>query len=175
MNSKILPLIRSELKDYISDKEILDVILFGSCVKGKQIFEDIDVAFITEKEIKIKDPKFHVAVLSPKSFFVKPPTLINTLLREGYSLKHKKYFSEVYGFSSKVLFSYGLSSLKPSLKVKIVNALRGRKNEQGMVEENSGEWTANQVFMVPVGNENVFEKFFINFKVKYKKRYILMH
>ena len=175
MNSEILSSIKSELKDYISDKEILDVILFGSYTKGKQIFQDIDIAFITEKEIKIKNPKFHVAILSPKNFFIKTPTLINTLLREGYSLKHKKYFSEVYNFSPRVLFSYELVSLTPSLKVKIVNALRGRKNEKGMVKENFGEWMANQVFIIPITNENVFEKFFINFKIKYKKRYILMH
>lgn len=175
MNSKTLALIKSKLKKYLKDKEILDVILFGSFVKGNENPSDIDVAFITRKKIEIDIPGFHVAVLTPEDFFGKPPALINTLLREGYSLKHNKPFAKSFDFLSCVLFNYNLSCLTPSLKVKIVNALRGRKGESGLVLENKGTWISNNVFIVNTENENLFEKFFINFKIKFQKRYVLMH
>ncbi|MBS3159723.1 nucleotidyltransferase domain-containing protein [Candidatus Woesearchaeota archaeon] len=170
MDSKIESLIRSRLEKYLKDKDILDIILFGSTVKGKASPTDIDIAIITEKEIKI--PGFHVSILSPKDFFIKPPSLIFTLLREGYSLKNKINFSEQFKFTNKVLFNYKLINLSPSLKVKIVRFLRGK---QGFVETNKGQWLANQVFLLPINKENICEKFLLNFNVKYNKHYILIH
>ncbi|MCK5449341.1 nucleotidyltransferase domain-containing protein [Candidatus Pacearchaeota archaeon] len=175
MNSKTLALIKNKLKKYLKEKEILDIILFGSFVKGNENPSDIDVAFITRKNIEIDNSDFHIAVLTPEDFFNKPPTLVNTLLREGYSLKHNKSFVKSFNFSPKVLFNYNLSSLTPSLKVQTVNALRGRKGENGLVLEHGGEWISNNVFIVDSNNENLFEKFFLNFKIKFQKRYILIH
>jgi len=175
MNSKILSSIKNKVRKYLDNPKVLDIIIFGSFVKGKETPEDIDLAFITKEELNINLPKFHIAILSPEDFFINPPTLVNTLLREGYSIKNNKNFSESYNFKPRVLFNYELSSLNPSLKVKIVNMLRGKKQEKGLVNENNGEWIANQVFIVPTNNENVFEKLFINFKIKFKKKYLLMH
>lgn len=175
MNSKTLALIKNKLKKHLKDREILDIILFGSFVKGNNNPSDIDIAFITKKRIELDNPDFHVATLSPENFFNKPPTLVNTLLREGYSLKNNKPLAESFNFSPNVLYNYNLSSLSPSLKVKIVNALRGRKGEKGLVLENKGEWISNNVFIININNESLFEKFFLNFKIKFQKRYILMH
>lgn len=175
MNFKILSYIRNKLKKELKDKEILDIIAFGSIVKGKEKPNDIDIAIISNKHISLNNPNFHVSLIKPEDFFVNPPALINTLFREGYSLKNRKPFSELYNFSNKVLFKYELSSLNPSMKVKAVNALRGKNEEQGLVEKNKGEWLANQVFFVPVENEHLFVEFFNNFKIKFKKFYVLIH
>lgn len=175
MDLKILSLAKNRLEKYLKEKDILDIIVFGSSVKGKASPEDIDIAVISDKEISLSIQDFHVSILKPRDFFVNPPAIINTLLREGYSLKNNKPFSEIYKFSSKCLFSYSLSGANPSLKVKIVNILRGKNGSSGLVNENGGEWLANQVFLVQVGKENIFEKIFLNFKIKFKKSYILIH
>ena len=175
MNSKDLSLIKSKLKKYLKDKEILDIIVFGSFVKGKAEPRDIDIAVVSDKKESIDIKGFHVSNLKPSDFFVRVPSLVHTLLREGYSLKNNKFLSEVYKFSNRVLFSYSLTSLKPTDKVKIVNVLRGRTGEKGLVLENGGGWLANQVFLAPIGTDNIFEKFFLNFKVKFNKSYILIH
>lgn len=175
MSLRNLSPIISKLNKYLKDKEILDIILFGSFVKGKVMPNDIDIAVIAKKQISMDIPGFHISILKPEDFFINPPTIIHTLLREGYSIKNKRPFSENYKFSNKVLFKYELTSLNLSIKVKIVNILRGKGKEKGLVNENSGEWLANQVFIIPVGNEHVFEKFFLNFKVKFNRFYILMH
>lgn len=174
MNSKILSLIKSRLKKQLRDKEIIDVILFGSAVKGKALPSDVDIAVVTKKDFKLDLQGFHISVLKPEDFF-SAPSLINTLLREGYSLKKDLSFSQIYKFSSRALFRYELVGLKPSIKVKIVNVLRGINEEKGLVKENGGEWLARQVFFVPVEREQVIEKFFLNFKVKFSKFFILIH
>lgn len=175
MNLKILSLLRNKLKQYLKNKEIIDIIVFGSAVRGKALPRDIDIAIITKKEIKIDIPKFHVSILKPEDFFVRPPSIIHTLFREGYSLKNKKFFSQIYKFSNKVLFRYELTNLRPSIKVKVVNILRGKNKEKGLVKENRGEWLTRQVFLVPVGKDYVFEKFFLNFKIKFNKYFVLIH
>ena len=175
MNSKILSSIRNKLKIYLKDREILDIVVFGSAVKGKANPKDIDIAIITKKQLKIDAEGILESLLNPEDFFVNPPSIVHTLLREGYSLKNEKPFSEIYKFSNKALFKYELTNLSPSKKVKIVNILRGKKGENGLVKENFGEWLANQVFIVPVDSEHIFYQIFINFGVKFNKFYVLIH
>ncbi|MBU1103249.1 MAG: nucleotidyltransferase domain-containing protein [Nanoarchaeota archaeon] len=174
MNSEILSKTRNKLKSLLKDKDALDVIVFGSTVKGKTTPNDVDIAVITNKKISLDYEDFHVSVLSPDEFFTGSSTLITTLLKEGYSLKNKKSFSETLGFRNKVLFTYTLSSLKNSAKVKIVNILRGKKTA-GMVEECGGKWLAPQVFICPISSDRIFEQFFINSKIKFQKSYVLIH
>src|SRR3989338_7376945 len=145
MDSRILSSIKNKLKKYLKDREILDIILFGSAVKGKALSRDIDIAIISDKKEKIEIPDCHISMLNPKDFFLNPPSVVHTLLREGYSLKNNKYLAEIYKFSNKVMFVYGLKGLKESIKVKIVNVLRGKNGNRGMVKENNGELLANQV------------------------------
>ncbi len=175
MNSKSLLLIKNKLKKYLRDKNILDIIIFGSFIKGKSLPGDIDIAVICKEKKSLDIAGFHVSVLGVEDFFVKVPSVVHTLFREGYSLKYKRAFSENYKFVGKALFKYELSGLKPSVKVKVVNVLRGKGGTEGLVKEGEGEWLANQIFTVPIGAEHIFEKFFLNFKVKFNKSYILIH
>ena len=175
MHLKILSLIKNKLRKYLKDSDILDIIVFGSAVKGKAAPADIDIAIISKIEKKIEIPNFHITWLKPENFFKTPPSIIHTLFREGYSIKNNTSLSQLYKFSNRAMYQYELTNLNPSNKVKIVNILRGKRGEKGMVEQNKGEWLANQVFIVPMENENIFEKFFINFKIKYKKFFLLMH
>ena len=166
---------KRDLKEYLKDREIVDIVLFGSAIKGKALPNDIDIALITNKE-RIKEKQgFHISIIKPEEFFKNPPTIASTILREGYSLKHNRFLAEGLRFQNRVLFSYELKDMTPSLKVKIVNVLRGINKNKGIVEENKGEWLANQVFVVPIENSDIIEKFFLNFKVKFRRSYILMH
>ena len=45
-----LSLIKNKLKSLLLDKEIIDIILFGSSIKGKLIPRDIDIALILYKK-----------------------------------------------------------------------------------------------------------------------------
>ncbi len=172
MNSRDLLRIKKDFKKILRDKDIYDAVIFGSFAKGKLNPQDIDVALITNKKFKkVKD--YHASIITLNDFF-KPISLVNNLLREGYSMKKNKPFSEVYGFRNRCLFRYELSGLSTSKKVQTVNFLRGKKGSAGLVEEKKGEWLSNQTFLSPVIYESIFEKFFINSKVKFKKYYVLI-
>ena len=58
MNSKSLLLIRNKLKKYLKDRNILDIIIFGSAVKGKAEPRDVDVAVIIKKDSNCLTPHF---------------------------------------------------------------------------------------------------------------------
>jgi predicted nucleotidyltransferase len=171
---KNLSEIKNKLKIYLNDREVLDVILFGSVMKGKLNPSDIDVAIVSEKELK-EIEGFHISFLTPKDFFVNVPSLVNTLFREGYSLKNDCNFSEVCGFKSSCLFVYHLSGLSASKKVTLVNFLRGNKNMKGLVSENGGEWISQGCFSCSIDLDYLFDQFFITQKVKFRKYYLLIH
>lgn len=172
MNSKKLLGIKKKIGKLLRDKNVKDIILFGSFVKGKENPKDIDLAIISEENYS-SFSNFHISVLNFEDFF-KPTSLVKTLFREGYSLKRNKSFSEVYGFKNKCLFKYDLTNLKQSGKVTVVNFLRGKSREKGLVLEKGGEWISNQVFLCPVIFESIFERFFLNKKIKFKKFYCLI-
>ena len=172
-NLKNLSEIKKELKIYLKDKRVYDVVLFGSFVKGKLTPGDIDVAVISDEELdEIRG--FHISFFKTQDFFTNIPSLVNTLFREGFSLKHNKSFSEVYGFRNKCMFVYDLTSLNSSNKVRVVNFLRG-KGDKGLVVGEGGEWVVNGVFICPVNKDYLFEQFFLNHKIKFKKSYLLIH
>jgi predicted nucleotidyltransferase len=167
--------VKNKLKSFLKDKEIIDIFLFGSGVKGRAIPRDIDIVIITEKKIEASIPGVHISILKPKDFFVNPPTLATTILREGYSLRKGKSFSELLRFDSRVLFSYQLSLLSNSEKVRTVNVLRGKNRQKGMVESYNGLWVSTSVFIISPEHEYLFEQFFIDRKIKFKKIYLLLH
>jgi len=172
---KSLSKISEDFKSLIKNKGILDVIIFGSYIKGKVIPEDIDIVIITSERIEFEKEGYHISLLSFEDIFSKHHTLFNTLLREGYSLKYNKNFSELYSFKNKSLFNYGLSGLTNSNKVKVVNLLRGNRNQEGYIKEKKCEWVANNVFICPIESDNFFDKLFLNFNIKYTKKYLLIH
>ena len=174
--------LRNKVKD-LDLKEIVDIMLFGSAVKGKEFPRDIDICIIFRKKIipqianklkKIKKFNIHVSLLTIDDFFRKPHPLIKTLLVEGVSILHNKKFSQNFGFSSAVLYSYDLSKLKPSDKVRFVYLLKGRK-EKGMVEKLDGEWVTDSCFVIPIEKDNEILSAFQEWPVKYKRKEILIH
>ena len=174
MNLKELSPIKNKLKEFIENKEVLDVILFGSFVKGKKEYADIDVAILGEIKSEKEISGFHLNFITLDELWNKYALMFNTLIREGYSLRHNKMVSEYFRFKSRTLFSYNLLGLSPSEKVKAVNMLRGIGTRKGLVEELGGSWIANQVFTINPENSNIFEKFFVNFKIKFTKSSLLI-
>jgi predicted nucleotidyltransferase len=175
-NLKEFVKIKNDLKVVLKNKAVFDVVLFGSFVKGKENPGDIDVAIICSEKLDLDfSEEYHVSWINLNDFFVKSISLGNTLLREGFSLRHNKYFSEVFGFQSKLLFVYDFSNLENSKKVKFVNILRGLSEKKGVVEIHGGEWVARQVFLTPVSEEVFFDDLFSKNKIKYKKSFNLIH
>ncbi len=175
MHSESLHKIKSKLKPILKNPKIIDVVIFGSSLKGKALPKDIDIAIITNEKNKYNLNGFHVSVISPEEFFTNIPSLATTLLREGYSLKNNKYLAERLKFKPNVIYIYKLNNLNNSKKVMIVRNLRGSKKEKGIVEKYKGEWLSNQVFTIPPESDSIFEKFFMYHKINFERKYLLIH
>jgi len=175
MKQKNLLQIKNRLKPLLNNKDIIDIILFGSFVKGKENPNDIDIAIITTEKNITEIDGFHTSIINPEEFFINPPTLATTLLKEGFSIKNNKPFSQVLRFENKTMFSYSLTKLKDSEKVRAVQTLRGKNKERGFVEEYKGSWLSNNLFTIPIESEHLFEKLFEKNKIPYKKWSILIH
>jgi len=180
--SSNLSSIKNRLKSLISDEEIIEILVFGSVLKGKISPSDIDIAVISYKKPsqqllkKISSfDEFHISIMTAQEFFINSPSIAHTLIREGYGLRNNKFLAENFRFSNKILYNYSLISLPASMKVRIVNILRGKKGEKGIVESNGGKWLANQVFVIPIISEKLLEEFFSRFSIKFTKSYVLMH
>ena len=72
------------------------------------------------------------------------------------------------------LYTYDLTNKKASDKVRIVYVLKGRPSEKGILEECNAEILAPGCFMVKEKNCKEIDSVFKFWKVKHKKRKILL-
>ena len=178
---------QKELSTYLKEKirgidlkNIENIFLFGSAVKGKEFPEDIDICIVfkdkVHKEIlsgiehKLKEHKVHISSLTVNDFFKKPHPLAKTIFLEGLNIFNRKPFINNFVFSSYVLYSYDLSKLKPSEKVRFVYLLKGRNSKEGIIKKLGGEWIADSCFMIPIKKDSemliILKKWMIPFKRK---------
>lgn len=136
-------------------KEVYDIILFGSFVKGGLAPKDVDVAVLDngidrpkfKKEIILFLPSADVQFLTFQDY---DKSLWLTLLREGYSTKHQKYLYQMYHVQPSVLYTYSLQSLTASQKVMFARAIKIFKGVKRL---------SNHVVLVPVSLSSEFADF----------------
>jgi len=183
-----LKLIISKSKKYKKNKEIFDIVLYGSLVRRKRKVNDIDILFIfyqlplkerliitqqfkkeisTIRNIDIKT--INLDELFSKNFLAKQGVLI-----EGISLIDNKPFSEKIGFNGFGLFSYKTTQLSNTEKVRFSYALNGRRKEIGFLERVEGKKIGNGVFLIPIKNSELFYEFLEKWKIEFKIKKILV-
>lgn len=183
-NSNIFSKLKSKWKKEWRNK-VIDIILFGSALKGKSNPNDIDICILFRQDVdlilikeiqSIVGEHFHVSALSIDNFFTDIHSLAKTILFEGKSLITHKKISENFDLGSFVLYSYDLSKEKPTKKVRFVYIIRGRNGEEGIVKKSDGEFISNNSFMVPVEKDSEIQEIFSSWNIKYKrKKIMLMH
>ena len=183
MLKKLSKYLKGKLKG-IDLTEIADIFLFGSAVKGKEFPRDIDICIIFREKIskkmieniedRLKDFNVHISSLIVDNFFSKSHSLIKTLLLEGVSILNGKPLIQNFNFSSYVLYSYNLSELKASEKVKFVYLLKGRK-EKGIIEKMNGEWIADSCFIIPIQKDSEMLIILKKWAIPFKRKEALIH
>ena len=183
MSKELNKYLKKRLKE-INLVEVVDILLFGSAVKGKEFPKDIDICIIFRKEIldeiikdvkdKLKEFDVHISSLTVDNFFLKPHSLTKTLLVEGKSIFTNKSFIQNFGFSSYVLYSYDLSKLKASEKVRFVYLMKGRK-EIGIVKKINGEWMTDSCFIIPIQNDSEMLIILKKWQIPFKRKEVLIH
>jgi len=172
----------SSVKQWIRKEKVLDVVVFGSSVRGKSKPGDIDLCILIsdndeEKSLDLVDSlgkltdklegDFHLSILTSSSF-VKGNTLAKTLLNEGFSVKDDAPFSSVFGLSNKSLFVYSLKDFSPSKRVKFHYLLKGRYGSEGILKEVKGKFLGTGSIIIPSSKEDLLKEVFDLWKVKYR-------
>jgi len=136
------------------DKDIVDIIIFGSSAKNKLKANDFDIAIILKDGIdgyaikkKIREEigmKADVQVITIEDY---AKFIWVTLIREGFSVKEDKYLHDIYRINPVILFKYSLKQLPVSKKVMFERAIKNVKNIQKL---------SNRVVLVPIQHSEEF-------------------
>lgn len=166
--------------------EILDIILFGSAIKGKEkpndldillLFrykEDLDTAYELRKRLKKFDIEVHVTTKTYEGLFDKNFMAREAFLGEGYSLVRKEFVSKGLGYNSISLFKYELKGFSQSRRMQLQYALHGRDRKSGIVKELMLRKFANTIFFCPVENTEKLKDFFENWNIRFEQFQILI-
>lgn len=183
-NKKFLKIINESLKN----KEIIDIILFGSVVREKDKPNDIDVLVLylnESKEIENKiyslrknlekiDKRFELISKKYKEVFNSGFFARESLLSEGFSMRNKKLLAESFGYKSFVMFRYNLFGLSKSRRMQFYYILNGRGKEKGMLDKTNSYKISDKIIFSSVFSSEFIKDFFENFKIKYSFAPILI-
>ena len=170
-----LPNVKRRLEKYLRRKEVYDIFLIGSAVKGKAFPADIDavIAFREKKNPSIiqevKQEQVHAEYVTLGELFTQ--SLWQTIIREGYSLREKKQVSAALGLSSYGLFTFELTSLKR--KARFSQVLHGYKAVSPL-EEAKGKQIKPGAVIVPIEKVEYFRAFLETWNVEYGLKYCFM-
>ncbi len=142
-----------KLKKFLKNENIVDILIFGSSVKGKIKTKDLDLAILIKSEININEEIRNIFDKVDINYFkisnYDNPLWI-TLIKEGYSVKHNAYLHEVYRIKPSKLFKYSLKELTNSKKVMFERAIKKFKFINKL---------SNRVVLVPINHSGEFEDF----------------
>lgn len=170
----------------VKSENILDVFVFGSFVKGKARPGDVDVCMVFLKDVNSsKVDEFysrckraginaHVSPLAAENFFLKPHSLATTVLYEGISLLDGKPAAKRFGLEAWAIYSYEISGMGPSEKVKFVHVMKGRGKNKGFVRNCGGAFLSPGCFLVPVDKDGEIMEVLEYWKVKYIRKSALL-
>ena len=152
----------------VLNKKIVDIVLFGSFVKGGRP-HDIDLAIICKEDadlIEIKKkireiiPAADIQVLDIESVY---SSLWLTLIKEGFSVKENKYLAEIYHIKPCALFKYTLSKLNNVQKVQFERGIKKVVQQEGTVLTRS-------VVLIPLHKKNAMIDFLKHWDVYYESQ-----
>ena len=170
-----------------SNKNIFDIIVYGSSLKGKTNPEDIDIVVIflegslsdrlnrlqkIKPKIKKDYKKVDIKQMLLKDLFSTSFLARTGILLEGYSLFKKTKFSETLGFKAFTLFWYDLKGLTHTEKVKFNYILAGR-NKEGIIKELKVIRLTNGTIKIPIESSQIFESVLRSNNINFNKKNIL--
>ena len=171
------------------NKEIFDIVIFGSLARGKEDIRDIDIAIILNElrqlsfklklaqslrhALKFKNINLDVKTFDFKDFQDKSFLARQGIILEGFSITKNRFLSELFGFSSYSLFIYTLKGLSASKKRSFSYILKGRYSH-GLIKTNNIEQLGKGVIKVPIQHTEELIELFDYHKISYKIKYCLI-
>lgn len=157
---------------------LLDILVFGSVMRGKQHPSDTDVLvlfkervdknveYLLRKELERYAQNISITSKTEKTVLEITFDARESVLFEAKSLFTGKNMAQEYGFSSFGMFKYGLKQWSKLQKTKFYYALNGR-GKKGIVEKIQGIKLSDSVMLVPLGYVEDFKSFLESWKINY--------
>lgn len=167
------------IKEFLGMPKIMDVVLFGSITRGKELPKDVDILILyhDSKDIininymmkkKLKHlgnfqiiGKTYDEIFKPE-FFAR-----ESILSEGFSLKQNNFFSELLGYRTMIMFKYSLKGMNKSKRMTFYYSLHGRGNEKGVLERNNWHKFSDSIILSPLENSENLKAFFMQWGIQY--------
>jgi len=182
-NTKFLSKIQSILKE--NEEEILDIVIFGSFVKGKEKPKDLDLLVVYKAKInsefsyKIKKQLetlgFAIDLVSKSySDLFKTDFLAReSYLSEGYSLVQKKFIAEGLGYKPMVIFRYDIKNFNKSQRMRFYYSLYGR-NSEGMIKRLKLHKFSERIIISLIEESENVKEYLNSWGIKYVEVPVLM-
>lgn len=166
----------------LNKKEIEDIIIIGSFIKGKEKAKDIDLCFVFNQYddkilenaySKFEKNKLKAHITKTKfSYLLEDPSLWKSIIHEGYSILKKNKISKILGINSYILFEYNLKKLDKIKKQIFSHALYGTGGRENFLKKNNGFKIGKSSVVVPLENSEKLREFFNSWDIIYKVRRI---
>ena len=176
----------SKCKDFFKKHKsgILDIILFGSSIRGKINYNDIDVLILFKDKISLDISQEFKSLFSKLPISVTSKTYSSMLkssffareeiLSDGYSLIYDVNVSKMYGYRSYHMFRYSLNGSSNTTRVKFYYALYGRGKNKGMIEDVKGIKFSQTIVLVPTSNADIFKQFLKTNNITFEETPVLI-
>lgn len=161
-------------------KDVEDIVIFGSAVRGKEKPEDIDILIIfkdsvikeTEYQIRkeIEKKYKNVSVISKTPITLLDPAFDarESVIFEGKSILKDRTLAEQYGYNPAGMFKCDFKGWSKLKKTKYYYALNGRGTQRGIVDELACIKLADGVVLVPLHTIEPFRSFLEFWEVDYR-------
>ncbi len=142
-----------------------DLIIFGSVAKDSMDAKDLDIALMLRPGADARKIKEAVRSAEAKADVQVVDSIYDPLwailIREGYSVRKKKFLFELYGLEPVVLYRFSLTKLSA---VKKVQFERGMKN---FLKNTDAKIIARSVALVPMERKGDFDTFLKSWNILY--------
>lgn len=174
--------LKSELKNFLrqNNESLIDIILFGSSMKGKDSPKDLDIIllFKDKKDINLSyalSQKIKKLGLNPEivdktynELFQNSFIAREAVLSEGFSIKNERFIANGLGYIIYFLFKYDLKKFNKSERMRFYYGLYGRsQNQVGVLAELKAVKFSDTVIFCPLENVYKMKSFFENLKINF--------
>ncbi len=169
------------------DKEkILDIILFGSTVRGKEKPKDVDIlllfkekedmttAYQVKKELEKTKKEVNIITKTYQTIGSKTFPAREAILAEGYSLFNEQGMAQKFGFKNYTLFKYKLKGLNQSERMRFHYSLYGRHREGGMLKTLKLTKFSDTILLSPIEKTEETREYLAHWKIIYTEMPILI-
>ncbi len=172
--------LRKTLKKIIEkEKEVHDIVVFGSVVRGKEKPQDIDIIVIFKKVVnkeieyqikkEIEKQYENVSIISKteNTLFDSSFDARESILFEGKSLITGTAIGEKYGYVPIGIFKYQFKNWNKLQKTKYYHALNGRDGKKGIAQKLGCVKLSDGIIFVQLNNIEKFRSFLDSWKLDF--------